>query len=367
MRGGIARTQAKKGIAIVMETQTGAILALANVPGFDPNQYQQYPSPNYLNHAVTSGYEPGSTMKLITIAIALEENILEADQRYFCEEGSFQIADHVIKDINPHGWLTVEEIIQKSSNICSSKIGLLVSKETFYDYLKEFGFGDKVEIGLPAEAPGTVASPENWTIVDHASISFGYGILSSPLQLLTAINTIGNSGNKVLPYIIDHLENEQGESIRQTKDTTGKVIQQFGPRDKKRVLSQRTAELIKQFMISVTEAEGTGTSAAIPGVTVAGKTGTSEVIDQKTKTYSKQENIASFIGMVPAEDPLLTILIVIESPQSSSYGGVVAAPVFREIAERSLFFLGVGFTKTDQKDAPLAAQAKQDDQTLKRE
>jgi len=200
-------------------------------------------------------------------------------------------------------------------------------------------------MGLPAEAVGTVLSPENWTRVDHASISFGHGVLSSPIQLLTAINTIGTHGIKVLPYIIDYIENEEGTAIRELKDPSGKVIQRFGPRAQKRILSPPTADLIKQFMVSVTEKGGTGTLAAIPGVSVAGKTGTTEVFDEKTQAYSKKENIASFIGMVPAENPALTILVVIESPQTSSYGGAIAAPVFREIAERSLFSFGLGFTK----------------------
>ncbi|MBF0279261.1 MAG: penicillin-binding protein 2 [SAR324 cluster bacterium] len=348
LRKGIAKAQAKKGIAIVMETQTGAILAIANSPDFDPNNFQQYPHDTYLNHAVTSGYEPGSTLKILTIAIAYEERFIDIDQKYFCEDGSFQVADQVIHDVTPHGWLNVREIIQKSSNICAAKIGFLISKEQFFDYLKKFGFGQKIDIGLPAEASGSLPLVENWTRVDHASISFGHGILSSPMQLLTAINTIGTHGFKIIPYIVDYIEDEKGESIREIKDSEGVVIQRFGPREKTRILSAKTADTIRDFMISVTEEGGTGTLAAISGVSVAGKTGTSEIYDEKMKAYSKKDNIASFIGMVPAENPELTILVVVESPQTSSYGGVVAAPIFREIAERSLFFLGKGFPKIQQ-------------------
>ena len=343
LKSGIEERQAIRGIAIVMESRTGAVLALAHVPGFDPNQFQQFPRSHYLNYAISSGYEPGSILKPITIATAIEENIIEAGQEFFCENGSFQVADRVIHDIQPHGWLTVQQIIQKSSNICSSKIGLLIGKEKFFDYLRRFGFGRKMDIGLSAEAIGKVPPPENWTIPDHASISFGHGILVSPMQLLVAINVMANGGMLVTPYIVDHLKNEEGETIRMLTDVEGKEVKQFGPRKKMRVLTAKTAEKIKQFMITVTEEGGTGKRSAIPGVTVAGKTGTTEMFDHATQSYSKEENIASFIGIVPAENPFLTILVLIESPKTSSVGGVVAAPIFREIAERSLIFYGKGF------------------------
>ena len=343
LKKGVQAAQAKKGIAIVMESQTGAILALAHTPGFDPNHFQKFPRTHYLNYAVTTGYEPGSTLKLITIATALEENVIDAEQAFFCENGVFQIADQKIRDIQAYGWLTVEEIIQKSSNICSSKVGLSINKETFFDYLRQFGFGNKTNIGLSAEAMGKVPPPEKWTLVDHAAISFGHGILSSPLQLLTAINTIGTGGDLVLPYIVDHIENKEKMVIREIKGDSGEVIRQFGPRPKKKILSQKTAHLMKKFMVSVTQKEGSGRLAAIAGVTVAGKTGTAEIFDEALGAYSEKENIASFVGIVPAQEPLLSILVVIESPQSSSFGGIVAAPVFQEIAERSLVFLSAGF------------------------
>ncbi|MBF0289443.1 MAG: penicillin-binding protein 2 [SAR324 cluster bacterium] len=349
LKKGLARMDAKKGIAIVMETQTGAVLAMANVPGFNPNNYQKYPRSHYLNYAVSSGYEPGSTLKLVTLATALEENILQEDQAFFCENGSYQIADQVIHDVKPHGWLTVEQIIQKSSNICASKIGLAIEKETFFDYLQQFGFGNKVNIGLSAEAVGKVPAPKDWTEVDHASIAFGHGILSSPIQLLTAVNSLGTGGMLVYPYVIESVENKQGRKVKEIQNVAGKVIYRFGMRESKRVLSEKTANRIKQFMISVTHKGGSGSLAAIPGVEVAGKTGTTEIFDEVTQAYSKKEHIASFIGLVPAANPVLTILIVIESPKKSHYGGTVAAPVFREIAERSLIFMGKGMISRKSK------------------
>ncbi len=343
LKSGIEERQAQRGIAIVMESRTGAVLALAHVPGFDPNHFQRFPRSYYLNYAISSGFEPGSILKPITIATAIEENIIQAGQEFFCENGSFQVADQVIHDIQPQGWLTIQQIIQKSSNICSSKIGLLIGKEIFFDYLRRFGFGSKMDIGLSAEAIGKVPPPENWTIPDHASISFGHGILVSPMQLLVAINVMATGGMLVTPYIVDHLKNEEGETIRMLFNAVGKEVKRFGPRKKTRVLTAKTAEKIKQFMITVTEEGGTGKRSAIPGVTVAGKTGTTEMFDHTTQSYSKEENIASFIGIVPADNPFLTILVVIESPKTSSVGGVVAAPIFREIAERSLIFFGKGF------------------------
>ena len=344
LKTGIAKTQAQRGIAIVMASQSGAVLALAHVPGFDPNHFRQFPRSHYLNYAISSGYEPGSILKLITIATAMEENIIQSEQAFFCENGSFQVAGQVIHDIQPFSWLTIRQIIQKSSNICSSKIGLLISKETFFDYLRQFGFGRKIDIGLSAEAVGRVSPPESWTAPDHASISFGYGILVSPMQLLMAINVMGTGGMLVSPYIVQHLENEQGEVVRELRNADGKVDKHFGPRQKKRVLTAKTADRIKEFMIAVTQVGGSGNQSVIPGIVVAGKTGTSEVFDHTIQSYSKKDNIASFIGIVPAENPLLTILVVIESPKTSSLGGVVAAPIFREIAERSLIYFGKGFS-----------------------
>ncbi len=341
LTAGIRKTRAQQGMAIVMNSQTGAILGMANAPGFDPNNYQAYPRAYYLNRAVSSGYEPGSTLKLITTATALEENALQADQSFFCENGSFQIADQTIHDISSYGWLSLEQIIQKSSNICASKVGMLVPKETFYDYLQKFGFGGKTNIGLSAEATGKLAPPEEWTLVDHASISFGHGILTSPLQLVTAINAIAMDGMLVPPYIIERVENDAGDLLQEVETAGGKIVQRFGPKKRQRILSQTTTHQIKKFMIAVTQEGGSGSQAALEGYQVAGKTGTTEIFDKITQRYSKKENIASFVGFVPAENPALTILVVVESPKNSSYGGVVAAPIFREIASRSLIFLGI--------------------------
>ena len=320
LQKGILKYQATNGIAIVMDSQSGAILALANFPTFDPNHFAQFPRQYYLNHAISGGYEPGSTWKLITLAAALEERVIDVHETIYCEEGKYALGANVIHDVSPYADLNIQEILQKSSNICSSKIGLRLTAATFYKYIRLFGFGEKTGIGLPGEAVGKTLLPKDWRKIDHAIISFGHGILVSPIQLVVAINAIANQGVLQPPSIVKtDLQNQKT----------------------RRVISKTTAKILTQFMVAVTQKDGSGRRAGIKGFDVAGKTGTSELFDRKTGKYSKKRNIASFVGFVPADSPKLTILVLVREPKGSSYGGVVAAPIFQEIAKRSLALLAI--------------------------
>ncbi|MCZ6558084.1 MAG: penicillin-binding protein 2 [SAR324 cluster bacterium] len=329
--------EAKVGIAIVMRSRTGEILAMAQAPGFNPNAYQDYEKYNYFNRAITSGYEPGSTFKVITAAIALDSGSVRPDSLFFCEEGLFEHYDSLIHDTKPYGWLTLDRVIQVSSNICAAKVGMSMPVGVFYGYIKRFGFGKRLGVftasdgrRLAGEAQGYTLPPKRWTPVDHAAISFGHGILVSPLQLTMAVNTIATGGRKLKPILVKEIRDPSGDLITRNRPTV------LG-----RVITERTAAIVRDFMVGVVSKAGTGWRAALPGHAVAGKTGTTEKYDIKARGYSKTKLIASFVGFVPAYAPELTILVLVEEPARGRYGGVVAAPVFRRIAARALPLLGV--------------------------
>jgi cell division protein FtsI (penicillin-binding protein 3) len=337
LRRAVALHEAALGVAVVLNTRTGEVLAMAHAPDFNPNDYGASDKETYFNYAVTSGYEPGSTMKVITAAVALEEGVVKPDTLFFCENGEWQHYDSVIHDTEPHGWLGLDGVIRVSSNICAAKIGLLLPTGVFHAYLQKFGIGQRLGLftaadgrRLAGEAEGYLPPVEKWTPVDHAAISFGHGVLVSPLQMVAAVNAIANGGELVEPRLVLEVRDPEGALLEQNRHPV-----------KRRVISRRTAETVRGLMKSVVSADGTGEQAAVPGFVVAGKTGTTEVYDIKANGYSKTKHIASFVGFVPADDPALTILVMIERPQKGRYGGVVAAPVFSRIARRALPALGV--------------------------
>jgi cell division protein FtsI (penicillin-binding protein 3) len=324
-------------VALVLASRTGEILAMAHAPDFNPNDYLAFDKETYFNRAVTSGYEPGSTLKVLTAAVALEEGLVQPDTLFFCENGQWNHYDSVIHDTQPHGWLGLDGLIRVSSNICAAKMGLLVPSGVFHAYLRKFGFGERLGLfrsaaggRLAGEAEGYLPPLEKWTPVDHAALSFGHGILVSPLQLVTAVNAIANEGRRVQPRL-----------VLEVRDPEGRIVEQNRTPVTRRVLSARTARTVRELMKAVVSAEGTGPHAAVPGFVVAGKTGTTEVYDIEARGYSKTKHIASFVGFVPADDPAVTILVMVERPRKGRYGGVVAAPVFSRIARRTLPLLGL--------------------------
>ncbi len=337
LRRAVELHDAALGVAIVMSTRTGEILAMAHAPELNPNDYLAYGKETYFDYAVTSGYEPGSTLKVVTAAVALEEGVLAPDKLIFCENGEWQHYDSVIHDTEPHGWLTLDGVLRVSSNICAAKIGLMLPPAVFHAYLQRFGFGQRIGLftaadghRLAGEAEGYLPPVDKWTPVDHAAISFGHGILVSPLQMITAANAIGNGGVLVEPRL-----------VLEVRDPEGDVIERHRAPAHRRVISRRTADTVRELLKGVVGEGGTGPQAAVPGFVVAGKTGTTEVYDLKARGYSQTKHIASFVGFVPADRPEVTILVMIERPQKGRYGGVVAAPVFSRIARRTLPVLGI--------------------------
>jgi cell division protein FtsI (penicillin-binding protein 3) len=329
---------ALRGTAVVMDSRNGEILAIAQAPAFNPNSYRDYDKETYFNRAVTAGYEPGSTFKIVTVAAALEARVAKPDSLYFCENGHFQFYDSVIHDTAEHGWLSLARVVQLSSNICAAKVGISIPSTVFHEFILSLGFGKRPGLAtgpdgkqLAGEATGYVLEVNKWTPVDQAAMSFGHGILVSPVQLVAAINSVATGGWYVPPVL-----------LREVRDSEGERVEGWPKPPRRRVMSATTAGTLRDFMEDVVYGEGgTGTHAAVPGYRVAGKTGTTEKYDLQARGYSKTQNIGSFVGFVPAANPRLTILVVIEEPSNARFGGTVAAPVFRDIAARSLPYLGV--------------------------
>jgi cell division protein FtsI (penicillin-binding protein 3) len=326
----VIESRAKGGVAIVMEPGTGKVLAMANYPAFNPNAYQKYQQQQLRNRSITDSYEPGSTFKVFLIAAALEEKVVRPTDSFNCEMGKYNIGGRTIHDTHSYGQLSVGDILKYSSNIGSAKIGSRLGSERLYSYLKSFGFGDRSAIDLPGEVGGSLRRQQQWYGVDLATISFGQGVTATALQVTTAIAAIANGGELMRPYVVERITDDQGT-----------VIQQQSPQVRNRVISPTTAQTIARMMEGVTVQGGTGMNAAIDGYRVAGKTGTSQKVDPVTRTYSVDKRVASFVGFVPLQNPKMTIMVVVDEPKTSVYGGIVAAPAFRAIAEQSLRYLNV--------------------------
>lgn len=347
LRKGVANSQAKAGFVIVEDPRTGEILAMAGQPTYNPNAFWNATPDQWRNRPVTDVFEPGSTMKPFLISAALEGKFVTPKDIFFCENGKFDVADETIHDSKAHGWLSVAQILQVSSNIGMIKIGRLVGKDTYYQKLREFGFGSKSGIDLPGEAAGLLQPRARWTTVTLASASFGHGIGVTGLQLINGISAIANGGTLMTPYV-----------VRRVTGTDGSVVRDVEPMPIRRVIPEETAKTVNRLMQNVVSPEGTGAAATLADYTVAGKTGTAQKPDLVSGGYS-DKRIASFVGFAPASDPRLAILVVIDEPKTSPYGGVVAAPIFREVMEGSLRYLAV---PPDREGGPVAVTTVADDQ-----
>jgi len=338
----VDHARAKSGTIIVMEPRTGAVLAMAVSPRFDPNAVASLTADRWRNRALTDTYEPGSTMKVVVAAAALEERVMMPGSMLFGENGRMTIANTTIHDHEKLGWMTFAQMIQKSSNIGAAKTGMLVGDQRLYRYLQAFGFGQRTDIDLPGEVSGLLKAPREWGRRSLASISMGQEVGVTPLQMITAVSAIANDGVLMKPYVVAEVRDQKGQRMKEVL-----------PQVKRRVVSPATAHTLTTIMEGVVSS-GTGTKAAIPGFRVAGKTGTAQKVDPRTGTYSSALSIGSFVGFVPADAPRLTIIVVIDEPQGEAWGGVVAAPVFRRVGEQVLTYLGV--PRDDQVKIAMAAR-----------
>jgi cell division protein FtsI (penicillin-binding protein 3) len=325
----VTRAHAKSGTMIVLDPQTGALLALAISPRFDPNAVGALGPDRWRNRALTDAYEPGSTMKAVVAAAAIEEGLMRPHTLVFGENGRMTVANTVIHDHEKMGWVTFAEVIQKSSNIGAAKTGMALGDQRLYRYLQAFGFGQRTEIDLPGEAGGLIRDPRYWGRRSVASISMGQEIGVTPIQMAAAIGAIANGGVLMKPYVVSEI-----------RDAQGVVVKQVLPQVKRRVVSPETARTVTSILEGVVT-DGTGGKAAIPGFRVAGKTGTAQKIDPRTGAYSATQFVGSFVGFVPAERPRLAMIVVIDEPHGEAWGGTVAAPVFRRVGEQVLNYLGV--------------------------
>ena len=344
----VEQSHAKSGTAVVLDPYTGEILALANAPTFNPNLPGSATAEARVNGALQNIYEPGSTFKIVAYSAAIEKGLVQPDDKIDCQMGSITVAGRVIHDHHPFGVLTVAEALAKSSNVGAIKLGLKVGDQSMYDFIQRFGFGARTGVELAGETPGIVRPVARWQPSSIGSIAMGQEVGVTPLQMAAAFAAVANSGMRVAPHL-----------VREIRAPGGAVIQRSNP-EQHRVISAETANQLKGMLEGVT-LRGTAKKAQLDGYSAAGKTGTAQKIDPKTKGYSRTKYVASFVGFAPVEHPAVVIVVVIDEPAGSHHGGDVAAPVFREIAEQILPDLGIPpdtqLTPGQQVNGQLIAQA----------
>ena len=338
---GVKRHNAKGGSVVVMRPGDGAVLGMASWPAYNPNNFRRYKPGQWRNRAITDVFEPGSVLKPFTVAAALQTDRWQPDSLIHCENGHFSVANYTIHDEHPEAWLDMTGLLARSSNIGASKLALDIGAEPLKGTLQAVGFGSRPGLGLVGESPGIMPPEARWGPVEVATIGFGQGIAVTPLQLATAFTVLANEGMAVPPRL-----------------TMGGE-----PPASRRVMPRDVARNVMRMLEKATSAEGTGSSAVPAGYRVAGKTGTAQKPDGGG--YAEDRYTAVFAGVVPADQPELVIVVVIDEPQDTIYGGAVAAPIFRTIAASSLSYLGIypGMPEPGQPRA-IAIAASEDDVTI---
>ncbi len=338
--------KAKAAVAIMMDPSTGEILAMSNRPTYNPNVSVKAPGSRNKakfnkywgerrNRALTDIFEPGSTLKAVLASAAIEEKVVKLDDMFDVSKGYILVGGKRIKDAHKiEEDLKFVEVIQRSSNVGSVQVAFRLGEEKYYDYLKKFGFGEKTGIDFPGEARGILRETDEWSGTSLAALSIGQEIGTTPLQVLRAYAAIANGGLLMKPYVVSDIISPSGD-----------IIKRITPKVERRVVSRGTAETVKNILKTVVEEGGTATQAYIKGNLVAGKTGTAQIFDPKKGRYSRSKYVSSFVGFVPADNPMLALIVVIYEPQKQIYGGVVAAPVFKKIVEHTFAYLNVPMEK----------------------
>ncbi len=321
--------KARSGMAIVMDPKTGALLALAHYPVFNPNSFRKFDRFTWRNRAITDPFEPGSTMKIFSAAAALESGATTPNTIFYCENGSYAIGRHTVHDTKSYGWLSLQQIVKYSSNIGAVKVVEKIGSRTLFDTLHEFGFGDRTHIDCPGESPGSLSHYKRWSAVDAGAIAFGQGVSVSGLQLISAVAALANDGLMMKPHI-----------VQAVTDPNGRPISTVDPVAVKQVVSVDTAHKVRRIMRSVITEGGTGVEADLDGYRVCGKTGTAQKIEPSGK-YAHNKYVASFVGFAPTERPALAAIVVVDEPRDIYYGGTVAAPAFKRIIKEALSYLNI--------------------------
>ncbi|MBP6218149.1 MAG: penicillin-binding protein 2 [Oligoflexales bacterium] len=329
----VQKSEAKSGFVIIADPHTGKISGLANYPSFDPNDVKNLNIEHTNNLAISNLFEPGSVTKPFVISAALENKLIGESEIFNCEKnGIYQVDEKSsIRDDHKKEFANTAEVLIYSSNICTYKIAQRLGKQGLFNTLKTFGFASGSPLlNLTGEQNGRIDSWNTWKPIRFANIAFGQGMLVTGIEMVQAYSVFANGGNLVTPYLIERIENSDGETLFRAN-----------PETKRKVLSTQTAQIMRNILKRVV-IEGTGSLAATKLFSTAGKTGTSEKVDPETRKYSSTKRIASFAGFAPVQDPHLVIYIVIDEPQKKPYyGGVWAAPAFSEIAELCLKYLNV--------------------------
>ncbi|HSN69786.1 MAG TPA: penicillin-binding transpeptidase domain-containing protein [Thermoanaerobaculia bacterium] len=320
---------APAGSVVVLDPRDGAILALASWPTFDPNRFRSFPPASWRNRPVQDLYEPGSTFKIVTAAAAIEERVATPSQMIDCGDGSIQIANVRIRehDGKRYGIIPFDEVIAHSSNVGTIRVALALGQKRFYEWTRRFGFGSRTGVELPGEASGILRTPDRWSLLSNAVISIGQEIAVTPLQVAAATAAIANGGILVQPHVVKHVVDRSGAIVSSAPATRGE-----------RIMSDRTAAVLNEMLKGVV-IRGTGKSAQLVEYVAAGKTGTAQKAVRGG--YHPEKTVASFAGYVPADRPRLVILVVVDEPRGGAYGGEVAGPAFREIAEAALRYLDI--------------------------
>jgi len=327
LRQTVQEAGALDGSAIVMNPQTGEILALASWPDFDPNQYGQFPGPNRKNRSIHEIYEPGSTFKVVTLSALLEEGLVFPDELIDCRAGTARLGGKVYREAkNSFQFLTVAEVIAKSSNVGTVKMSVRLGPERMHQWVARLGFGRRSGVDLPGEETGLLRPTSQWSKLSIGAMSIGQEVGVTPLQMIRAVAAIANGGYLVRPFVVRRVISPDGDTIFENSV------------EREQVLKPETTRVAKEIL-SMAVAKGTGTKAALKGYSTAGKTGTAQkIVDGR---YSTSKHVGSFVGFAPVDNPALIALVVINEPKGIYYGGYVAAPAFKQIMERALIHMGV--------------------------
>jgi cell division protein FtsI (penicillin-binding protein 3) len=328
LRKGVDRSHAESGVVVMLDPATGEVLAMANSPGINPNNFAGAEEARMRNRAITDMFEPGSVFKLVTAAAALEHHVVRPDQKIYAEGGKYVVrlsggTTRPITDIHPFGYLTLQEGVEQSSNIVMAKVSDLVGAERFYKTARNFGFGTATGVELPGEAPGELKRPSLWSRLTLNTMAYGYEVAATPLQIAAAYAAVANGGVLMKLYL-----------VKQIMDDHSDVVYENHPQIVRRVISKGTAQALTDFFIGVVE-RGTGQAAKLSSVAIAGKTGTSRKYNQGG--YETGKYTASFVGFFPARAPKVVCLVMLDNPREGGYtGGFASAPIFRGIAEKTM-------------------------------
>lgn len=328
---GIERFNAIGGWALVLDVRTGEVMAMASRPDFNPNAFYRADREAFRNRNVTGSYEPGSIFKALVFAAALNEGLVDLDEVIDTENGLWIHRGRPLRDFSRHAFLTAREVVHKSSNIGTAKIAMRMSPQTFYDYMRAFGFGARTGIELPGEESGIMHPPARWDGLTFSRMSMGHAVNVTAIQMAAGMNALANDGVLMRPWIVREVRSPSGEVLYRGHP------QEAGPP----VVSRETAHVMRDVLAGATRPGSTGRFAAVPGFEIAGKTGTAQKV-LPGGGYADRKNIASFVGFFPAKNPMFTVLVSIDEPTGERRtGGAVAAPIFREIAEHIIAYYGL--------------------------